>query len=551
MVRRSQHGPLVTVLMNTYNRPGYLAEALESVFAQTWPHFQIVLVRDGGCPVDEVVRRFSDRRLTFINRSENRGPGYSFNEALGYARGEYLSHLDDDDKYYPHHLETLVRAIESQDRCGAVYSDLYKVYCRVKPDGRRIVLGKHVEVSRDFDRMMMLQFNHVLHVSILHRKELLERAGGYNENLNVLIDWDLHRKLCFYTDFLHVPTITGEYYTPVGDSDRISVRRRKNVSDYLRNVLTIRTTRPPKPWPCVEDLSVLILAARADESLDRTLRDLWSHTFYPQRIYVALAPEEVAGWHTLVPNVTIVPAEAGSSLEARLDRMLSVCEGTYAAVIPAGLSAEMDEAAWLERSLCPLLNSRQPREGFELVEATEGSWGAVFRTAELRQARQQYTLLPLRASLEAAGFSIRSPKTEDYPFQFDRMLAAAEQVQREGGWESAATLYAYLAEHFGNELWMRTQQAYALYKVGHFRQALEVLEPVQTARPTVFTLQLAARIFQEQKDYRRAIDYYQRACQILDGTEMRKTQTSAIRRRAAKPAAGEPVLSSQESRPWI
>jgi hypothetical protein len=549
--QRSQHGPLVSVLISTYNRPQYLAEALESIFRQTWPHLQVVLVRDGGAPVEAVVRRFEDRRLTFINRSENRGLPYSFNEALAHARGEYICYLGDDDKFYPHHVQRLVEAMEGQDRCGVVYSDLYKVHCRLQPDGRRIVLAKNLEITRDFDRMLMLQFNHVLHVSVMHRKDLLERAGGYNENLNVLIDWDLNRKLCFYTDFLHVPEITGEYYGPVGECDRISVQRRKNVQEYLRNVLTIRTTRPPKPWPCVEDLSVLVLAQRADAALEQTLRDLWSHTFYPQQIYTALGPQESAGWRPTVPHVVRVPVEDGASLEQRVDRMLAVCEGAFAALVPTGLPAEMDEAAWVERSLFPLLNSRQERLGFELVEATPDRWGAVFRTDELRQARRQYGHLPLRDSLEAAGFSIRKPTFEEYPFQFDHFLAVAEQMEREGDWGYAAKIYAYLAEHFGNELWMRTRQAHAEYRAGRCAQALAVLEPVQRTRPTVSTLMLAARIYQKQKNNRKAIELYEQARRIVEQTEPRRGMNPPIRRKAVKPANSEPVLSTEESRVWM
>jgi len=244
-------GPLVTVLISTYNRPAYLAEALDSIFRQTWPNFEIILTRDGGLPVRDVVSKFNDSRLTFIDRDQNRGLPYSFNEALARAKGDYVCYLGDDDKYFPHHIETLLRAISQNPDYGVVYGDLYKAHCRVLPDGRRRVLAKNVEISRDFDRMLMFQFNHALHVSLMHRRDLLDKAGRYNESLNVLIDWDLTRRLCFFTDFLHVPIVTGEYYAPIGDCDRISVQRRKNVNDYIRNLLTIRSTRPPKPWPCV------------------------------------------------------------------------------------------------------------------------------------------------------------------------------------------------------------------------------------------------------------------------------------------------------------
>jgi len=548
--QRKRKGPLVSVLISTYNRPGYLAEALESIFAQTWPYFQVVLVRDGGTPVGDVVDRFEDGRLTFIDRDKNRGLPYSFNEALEKARGEYICYLGDDDKFYPHHIERLLAAMESQDRCGVVYSDLYKAHCRVMADGRRIVLAKNVEISRDFDRMVMLQFNHVLHVSVMHRKELLERAGGYNEDLNVLIDWDLNRKLCFYSDFLHVPEVTGEYYGPVGECDRISVQRRKDVHEYLRNVLTIRSTRPPKPWNCVKDLSILILSDGADEKLEQTLRDLWSHTFYPSQIYVALPKGQSADRRFSTPNVTEVPVDSKEPAR-QVDQMLAVCEGDYAALVPAGLPVEQDEMAWLERSLFPLLNTSEPNLAFELADASDLHWGGVFRKGELLAARRKRPDCSVRRSVELAGIRTRKPRFEEYPFQFDHLLAGAEQVQLAGDWPRAAELYEYMENHYGNELWMRLRRAYALYRSGRYQAALEAIEPVNRIRPTVSSLQIAGRILATMKDAGRAIGFYRQADAILEGNMKSGKRTHQRTKVMAVPASGGRASSRQESRLWM
>jgi len=111
-VNTEQHGPLVTVLISTYNRPRYLAEALASIVTQTWTNLDIILVRDGGLPVrDAIAEYLDDPRLTFIDRDQNRGLPYSFNEALSRARGEYVCYLGDDDKFYPFHVETLLNAM--------------------------------------------------------------------------------------------------------------------------------------------------------------------------------------------------------------------------------------------------------------------------------------------------------------------------------------------------------------------------------------------------------------------------------------------------------
>ena len=185
---------------------------------------EIFVIRDGGEDVSEVVNSFDDARICFINREENRGIAYSLNQALSEAKGKYVCYLGDDDVYYRHHVGVLVNVLENETECEVAYSDLYRTWCRIEPDGSRQVLSKVLDISRDFDRFVMLYFNHTLHVSLMHHRALLDKTGPYNEDLNVLIDWDLTRKLVFFTDFRHVNEVTGEFYCPVGESDRVSVR---------------------------------------------------------------------------------------------------------------------------------------------------------------------------------------------------------------------------------------------------------------------------------------------------------------------------------------
>jgi glycosyltransferase involved in cell wall biosynthesis len=358
-----RRGPLVSVLLPTYNRRRYLPQALASVVQQTYRNLEIFVINDGGEDVSDVVGAFDDPRVIFLDRRENRGKPYSLNEALGRAQGKYIAYLDDDDMYYRHHVEVLVDALEGEKDCQVAYSDLYKVYCNVQPGGDREVLSKHVEISRDFDRFMMLYFNHVLHVSLMHRRDVLDRTGLYNENLNILIDWDMTRRLAFFSDFVHVPAITGEFYGPVADCDRISVQRRKDPEEYLRNVLAIRTTHPPKPWPKIDELSIILVIDHLDKSIARTLAHIWRHTFYPYCVYIPLAAENIPRLNIEMPNVIPVPVKALSTREEQVDVALREAKGAYVAVVPHGLPIE---EMWVENPLYALINASAQDEGFLL-----------------------------------------------------------------------------------------------------------------------------------------------------------------------------------------
>ncbi len=510
-------GAMVSVLMSTYNRPQYVKEALASIFSQVYQDFEVVLVRDGGCRIDEAVRPFADDpRLIFIDRDRNFGLPRSFNQALEIAHGDYIAYLGDDDMFFPHHLSVLVDAIEKNSQYGAVYTDLYKVHCRVEPSGKRTVLSKNVEISRDFDRMAMFQFNHVLHVSVLHRKDIFEKAGRYNESLNILIDWDLNRKLCFYTDFLHVPVISGQYYAPVGDCDRISVQRRKNVDDYLRNLYTIRGTRPVKPWPKVKDLSVIILSEKADKWLLDFVSRVHTNGFYPYKLYVPLDKSELFKLPGDVLNMTAVSTDANADIERKLDTALEQVEGELVCVVENGLKIDRNESMWVERSLCPLLESDDPLEAFELVDSTEGAFAAVFTKEQLVRARRNSGQFPLKQSLADSGIKMRKPKIDEYPFNMDNIMMSAIEFEKNGQWLEAAKVMKYLFDNFGNRYWFMTRMANDLFMAGKYKDAVEAGRFVNSKRPAVSSLLIEARALKECGLFDEASEVYERAGGYLD-----------------------------------
>lgn len=510
-----RRGPLVSVLVPTYNRRRYLPEALASVVSQTHRDLEIFVVNDGGQDVADIVASFNDPRLIFINRSENRGKPYSLNEALSRAQGKYVAYLDDDDIFYPHHVETLVDALENETDCQAAYSDLYRTHCNVLSDGRRQVLSKQVEVCRDFDRFMMFYFNHVLHVSLMHRRDLLVRTGPYNEDLNILIDWDMTRRLAFFTDFHHVPTITGEFYSPIGECDRISVQQRKRPEEYLKNLLAIRTTRPRKPWPKVGDVAIIALGGQWNRELADLLGRIWRYTFYTYRVFVPLAGSTIPSADAVsMPNVTFVPVDPLSSDDERLDVALHGCDAEYVAIVPKTFPIK---DMWLENPLYALINNFQRSEGFLLERATPQLWGAVLRRTDLEQARRAHPHLSVEASLTACGLRIRRPNEDELPFLFDGLVQQAKLAEADGDWAAAARLFEHAAMNFRNELWMNAMAARAYFEAGNTAQAGQLSGAVNEVRPTIDTLLMEAKIRRQEQNFSEAIRLLSQAEQWLAG----------------------------------
>jgi len=511
-------GPMVSILIPTFNRPRYLSEALASALHQSYKNLQVIVVNDGGQDVSDIINSYNDSRLIFINRRENRGKAFSLNQALARAEGKYIAYLDDDDIYYPNHIETLVNALENQTDCKVAYSDLYKAYCKIMPDGTRQVLGKVVEISRDFDRFLMLFFNHVLHVCLMHSRDLIEKTGPYNEQLNVLIDWDMTRRLVFFSDFYHAHEITGEFYSPIDECDRISIQRRKDQSEYLRNVLAIRTTRPAKPWPKIEDMSIIFAADRLDKQAGQTIGSIWRHTFYPYKLYLPLPQADFATLNTDMPNMVLIPVNPLSSQAQRTDAALAQCDGKYITIVPTGFNIEQ---MWVENSLYALINSSVCSEGFALEGSTDSrstsGWAAVVRKDDLLYARKCFPNLSVRESIKAAGIRLRQPNFEELPFQFDNRLQQAELAEKNGNWAQAAQMFEHIVEHHQNELWMKSLAAKAFYKAGDYTKASKLSSEINKQRPTVDTLLLEAQVNREKKKLNVAIELLKKAEQTITG----------------------------------
>jgi len=508
--------PMVSIIIPTFNRRLYLPCALGSAVKQDYKNIEIFVVNDGGEDVSDIVSSFDDPRVTFINRGENRGKAYSLNQALEKATGKYVCYLDDDDIYYSNHVRTLVKVLESNPDYHVAYSDLYKVYCNVLPDGSRQALSKVVEVSRDFDRYFMFYFNHCLHVSLMHRRDLFEKTGLYNENLNILVDWDIARRFAFFTDFYHVEDITAEYYTPVEGSDRISVKGRKDLDKYKKNVLAIRKTRPPKPWYKTKDLSIIFDADEINEGSTRTIGQVVGHTFHPYKFYIPMPAYDWARINSDLSNMVNVDVAPNASRLEKFDKALNECEGEYVVILPDRFNIT---DLWVEKAAYALDHSCG-NECFELEDSSECCFAVVASREDFIKARNQFPKYLLRDSLVAAGLVIKKVDELSSPFEFDSYIHLAIQKEEDGDWKRAIEIYEYLAKSSQNKLWVKTCIAKACFEAGYYTAAVKLSEELNNTRPTVNTLLQHAKICRKMNDYTDAIELLKKAEEILEGKEL-------------------------------
>lgn len=121
--------PLVTVIMPSYNHAQYIMEAIESVKAQNYKNWEMIVIDDGSTDnTHDVLRAMpKDERITLILNTDNKRQSARMNQAIAIAKGKYISIISSDDWYSPEKIEKQVALFERlNDEYGVVYSGGYR-----------------------------------------------------------------------------------------------------------------------------------------------------------------------------------------------------------------------------------------------------------------------------------------------------------------------------------------------------------------------------------------------------------------------------------------
>lgn len=136
-LRRLPANPLVSILVSNYNYGRYIAETIESVLAQTYSNFELVVCDDGSTDDSvSIIAGFAakDSRVRLV-RKANGGQASGFNAAFAHSRGEIVCLLDSDDLFLPKKVETVVAGFQAAPECGFGIHRVIKVSERRRRQG--------------------------------------------------------------------------------------------------------------------------------------------------------------------------------------------------------------------------------------------------------------------------------------------------------------------------------------------------------------------------------------------------------------------------------
>lgn len=195
-------GPLISVVIPTYNRAEQVVKAVNSVLSQSYENFEVLICDDGSTDdTKEAVESINDKRIIYL-KQENKGPGAARNLGLRSAKGELIAFLDSDDSWTSEHLEVCVEFFELYHEASMVYTQNEVVFSedsRRKPDNYTYKREDipHVEKKEGFWLYDGLMFDKYLNCCIsatpctVVKKSVFDDLGMFDEGLSSGQDYDM------------------------------------------------------------------------------------------------------------------------------------------------------------------------------------------------------------------------------------------------------------------------------------------------------------------------------------------------------------------------
>ncbi|MEL6645012.1 MAG: glycosyltransferase family A protein [Pseudomonadota bacterium] len=200
-------GPLVSVVIPTYNRAHLLADALQSVAAQTWRPLEVIVVDDGSTDDTRAVfdrwAAGSGPDITArFEEQEHQGGNAARNLGISKAQGDFVAFLDSDDLWKPSKIARQIEGLIARRDAGASYCGIEEVEIgsdaapynptRPYPEG-------------DISKLLLVSDVTAPTSCYVVARSVLEAAGGFDEALRARQDWDLWIRVSLATQILAVP----------------------------------------------------------------------------------------------------------------------------------------------------------------------------------------------------------------------------------------------------------------------------------------------------------------------------------------------------------
>lgn len=222
--------PYFSVVIPTFNRASKLKNTLESVLAQKFTDFEVLVMDDGSTDnTRTIVESFNDTRIYYDWAPNSGGPATPRNRGIDLAKSDWICFLDADDIWYPQKLQSVKNAIDLNPDCALFCHN--EVVSRKENQGKSIL--RYGPYEPDFYKLMLRLGNRVsTSAATVNRKFLNRHCLRFNESPDYVIveDYDMWLRIAYHGGiFYFITEILGEYLI---EDDNISLNLSKIRHNY-------------------------------------------------------------------------------------------------------------------------------------------------------------------------------------------------------------------------------------------------------------------------------------------------------------------------------
>lgn len=173
---------MISIVLPTYNGSKYIAESIESVIAQTYQDWELIVIDDCSTDdTDQIVQKYADRdsRINLYKNEKNLKLPASLNRGFSLSKGEYLTWTSDDNRFKQNALQALMDGFGDED-VGLVFSAMDYI----DAEGR---LVGHTPQTESTDE---LYYNNIVGASFMYTREVYEKIGNYDTEKFLVEDYD-------------------------------------------------------------------------------------------------------------------------------------------------------------------------------------------------------------------------------------------------------------------------------------------------------------------------------------------------------------------------
>jgi GT2 family glycosyltransferase/glycosyltransferase involved in cell wall biosynthesis len=217
--RSSSRDELISIIMPVYNRSGVVADAIQSVRAQVYENWELLIVDDGSTDdtysyLESLLSKLGDPRIRLLKLDRNQGVSAARNVGLANSKGSIISYLDSDNQWYPEYLSIVIGALDRSPDFLSCYmgQEIWEYLPALNISELRSIR------ACPFNRSKLEQRNYIDLNVFAHRRSIYEQVGGFREDMRRLVDWEFILRITERQPPLFIPALMNKYFVGLVDN---------------------------------------------------------------------------------------------------------------------------------------------------------------------------------------------------------------------------------------------------------------------------------------------------------------------------------------------